>query len=153
MKYSVFPVKGQGVCTFLRRQKHPPTPAWRTFPVPVHSDWTPLPGVNKHLWLLLTEILEEKETTRALKRKASSYRKPEQRFGPDHNERFAEVSDHLSPEEVEVLGRSGGVDHRHVDGVAVHTLFFTVAHLTDKSKWAKPDFLPKDDRKWKSTDA
>lgn len=61
-----------------------------------------------------------------------AYRKSEQCFGSNHNERFAEVPDHLPPQQVEVLSRRGGVDHRHVHTVTVHALFFTVTHLRDQ---------------------
>lgn len=58
-----------------------------------------------------------------------AYREPQQRLGSDHDERFAEVSDHLPPQQVEVLGGGGGVHHCHVHVVTIHALLFTVAHL------------------------
>lgn len=62
----------------------------------------------------------------------AAYRESEQSLGSNHNERFAEVTDHLSPQQVEVLSRSGGVDHSHVHIVTVHALLLTVTHLRDK---------------------
>lgn len=64
-------------------------------------------------------------------RAGDPHRKSEQRLGSDHDERLAEVADHLPPQQVEVLGGGGGVDHGHVDRVAVHALLLTVAHLRD----------------------
>lgn len=58
-----------------------------------------------------------------------TYRKSQQRLGPHHDEGFAEVSDHLSPQQVEVLSGCGGVHYSHVHTVAVHTLLFAVAQL------------------------
>lgn len=64
----------------------------------------------------------------------SSYRESEQRLGSNDNERFAKVPDHLSPQQVEILSRGGGVDYSHVHGVTVDTLLSTVAHLSDNRK-------------------
>lgn len=64
----------------------------------------------------------------------SSYRKSKQRLGSDNDERFAKVTNHLSPQQVEILSRAGGVDHSHVDSVPIYTLLFTVTHLSEKNK-------------------
>lgn len=61
-----------------------------------------------------------------------AYRESEQRLGSHHDERLAEVTDHLSPQQVEVLGWGGGVDQGHVHVVTVHALLFTVTHLIHK---------------------
>lgn len=63
-----------------------------------------------------------------------AYRKSEQCLGSHHDERLAEVTDHLSPQQVEVLGWGGGVDQGHVHVVTVHALLFTVTHLMHTKK-------------------
>lgn len=73
----------------------------------------------------------EHNLPRLLTAATTTHRESKQHLGSDHNERFAEVADHLSPQQVEVLGRGGGVDHRHVHVVPVHALLFAVTHLSD----------------------
>lgn len=63
-----------------------------------------------------------------------AHRKSQQRLGSDHDERFAEVADHLPPQQVEVLSGGGGVDHGHVHAVPVHALLFAVTHLRDSGE-------------------
>lgn len=63
-----------------------------------------------------------------------SYRKSKQRLGSDNNERFAKVTDHLSPQQVEILSGGGGVHYSHVHIVTIYTLLFTVTHLSDGRK-------------------
>lgn len=62
----------------------------------------------------------------------STYRKSEQCLRRSKDEGLPEVPNHLSPEQVEVLGGRGGVSHAHVHSVPIHTLLCTVTHLGGK---------------------
>lgn len=119
--------------TFLLWLKYHPTLVWKMFLVSLQSDWTLLPVKTTHI----IQPLAWKYLWKGVGNVIcfySAYRKSEQCLGSNHNERFAEVPDHLSPQQVEVLSRSGWVDHSHVHIVTVHTLFFTVTHLRDKTR-------------------
>lgn len=119
-----------GFRTFVLRLKYHPTLVWKMFLVPVQPDWKQHPSKRTNIIQPLSWKLWKRVWT--VKCFFFAYRKPEQSLRSDHNERLAEVTNHLSPQQVEVLSGSGGVDHSHVHIVSVHTLFFTVAHLSDK---------------------
>ena len=62
----------------------------------------------------------------------STYGESEQCFRRSKDEGLPEVPNHLSPEQVEVLGGRGGVSHAHVHSVPIHTLLCAVTHLGGK---------------------
>ena len=62
----------------------------------------------------------------------STYGESEQCLRRNKDEGLPEVPNHLSPEQVEVLGGRGGVSHAHVHSVPIHTLLCAVTHLGGK---------------------
>lgn len=64
----------------------------------------------------------------------AAHREAQQGLGRHHDERFAEVADHLAAEQVEVLCRGRGVHHPHIHIVTVHALLFIVTHLRERER-------------------
>lgn len=99
------------------------------FLVPFPPDWKLLPAKRR-----FPTYNTSKTTVAILCCSYGSYRKSKQRLGSNNNERFAKVTDHLSPQQVEILSRGGGVHYSHVHIVTIYTLLSAVTHLSDNRK-------------------